>query len=99
MDWGEHVHHVYALRTAQRAQWQAALLAQGIHTGIHYPVPVHLQPAYAGLGYRRGQFPQAERAAAEVMSLPMYAELGAARCDTVVQALARLNAVHEAARA
>lgn len=70
-----HVYHVYAVRTPDRALLQGHLQAQGIQTGIHYPVPVHLQQAFAELGYQRGDFPFAERAADEVLSLPMYAEL------------------------
>ena len=61
----------------------AKSLANGVQTGIHYPIPVHLQPAYADLGYREGQFPQAERAAAEVLSLPMYPELSSTQRETV----------------
>ena len=70
-----HVYHVYAVRTPERARLQQALRERGIHTGIHYPIPVHLQPAHADLGYRAGDFPHAERAAAEVLSLPMFPEL------------------------
>ena len=70
-----HVYHVYAVRTRERQRIQAALQAQGIHTGIHYPIPVHLQPAHADLGYTRGDFPVSEQLAEEVLSLPMYPEL------------------------
>jgi dTDP-4-amino-4,6-dideoxygalactose transaminase len=70
-----HVYHVYAIRTRDRQQVQAALREQGIHTGIHYPIPVHLQEAHADLGYRRGDFPVSERLADEVLSLPMFPEL------------------------
>jgi dTDP-4-amino-4,6-dideoxygalactose transaminase len=86
-----HVYHVYAVRTAQRQEWQEALSAQGIQTGIHYPVPVHLQPAFASLGYAAGDFPHAERAAAEVLSLPMFPELRAEQCETVCAALRGLS--------
>ena len=60
---------VYAVRTTQRQKWQDALAARGVQTGIHYPFPVHLLPAFADLGYQPGQFPHAERAANEVLSL------------------------------
>ena len=70
-----HVFHIYALRTARRDDVRGRLEQMGIGTGIHYPVPVHLQPAYARLGGRVGQFPETERAASEVLSLPMFAEL------------------------
>ncbi len=75
MPWGRHVYHVYTLRSDDRDGLQAALQAEGIQTGIHYPVPVHLQPAYADLGYKPGAFPQSEAAAKQVLSLPLYPEL------------------------
>jgi dTDP-4-amino-4,6-dideoxygalactose transaminase len=87
--WARHVYHIYAVRTAARCELQEALQANGIATGIHYPIPVHLQPAFADLGYARGDFPHAERAAAEVLSLPMFAELTAAQCETVAGAVRR----------
>jgi dTDP-4-amino-4,6-dideoxygalactose transaminase len=82
-----HVYHVYAIRTAQRRAWQDGLLARGIQSGIHYPTPVHLLPAFADLGHHAGQFPQAERAANEVLSLPMFPELTLAQCEEVARAL------------
>lgn len=75
MPYSHHVYHIYAIRTSKRERLQQILSQQRIQTGIHYPVPVHLQPAYADLGYQRGDFPQAEAAAQEVLSLPMFAEL------------------------
>ncbi|HEY3975007.1 MAG TPA: DegT/DnrJ/EryC1/StrS family aminotransferase [Candidatus Sulfotelmatobacter sp.] len=75
MPWGRHVYHVYTLRVDDRDGLQSALLADGIQTGIHYPVPAHLQPGYADLGYGRGDFPNAEAAAQQVLSLPLYPEL------------------------
>jgi dTDP-4-amino-4,6-dideoxygalactose transaminase len=70
-----HVYHIYAIRTPQRAALQQRLQQHGIETGIHYPIPIHLQPAYANLGYKETAFPQSEMAAREVLSLPMYPEL------------------------
>jgi dTDP-4-amino-4,6-dideoxygalactose transaminase len=75
MPWAHHVYHVYTLRSDDRDGLQAALTAEGIQTGIHYPVPVHRQPAYADLGYGPGAFPLAESAAKQVLSLPLYPEL------------------------
>jgi len=75
MPWARHVYHVYTLRTDDRDSLQASLQSEGIQTGIHYPVPVHLQPAYADLGYGRGAFPRSEAAAEQVLSLPLYPEL------------------------
>jgi dTDP-4-amino-4,6-dideoxygalactose transaminase len=69
------VYHLYVVRVPGRDQLQAELAASGIGTGIHYPVPLHLQNAYQKLGYRRGSFPVAERAATEILSLPMYPQL------------------------
>ena len=92
MDYARHVYHIYAIRTAQRADWQESLGTAGIQTGIHYPIPVHLLPAFADLGYRAGQFPQAESAAREVLSLPMFAELSMAQCEEVAHALRALAA-------
>jgi dTDP-4-amino-4,6-dideoxygalactose transaminase len=82
-----HVYHIYAIRTAQRQSWQDLLLAQGVQTGIHYPIPVHLLPAHADLGYRRGQFPNSEQAADEVLSLPMFPELTVEQSETVGRAI------------
>lgn len=84
-----HVFHAYTLRTARRDELQARLLEAGVQTGIHYPVPVHLQPAYADLGYRAGDFPVAERAAREVISLPVFPELGAGRVAEVAEKVIR----------
>jgi len=92
MDYARHVYHIYAIRTAQRADWQESLGAAGIQTGIHYPIPVHLLPAFADLGYRAGQFPHAESAAREVLSLPMFAELSMAQCEEVAHAVRALAA-------
>ena len=82
-----HVYHVYAVRIQQRTALQQQLQAQGIQTGIHYPIPVHLQGGYADLGYRSGDFPYAEQAANEVLSLPMFAELTEAQIDRVTEGL------------
>ncbi len=92
MSYARHVYHVYAVRTRQRAAWQEALQAQGIQTGIHYPIPVHLLPAYADLGYKAGDFPHSEQAANEVLSMPMFPELTAAQIEVVCGALKKLAA-------
>ncbi len=87
-----HVYHIYAIRTPDRQAWQEALQAQGIQTGIHYPTPVHLLPAFADLGYSLGDFPHAEQAANEVLSLPMFPELTAEQCEVVARAVRGLAA-------
>lgn len=70
-----HVFHLFVVRHARRDALRSHLSSAGIGTGIHYPVPVHLQPAYHHLGYRRGDLPLTEAAASEVLSLPMYPDL------------------------
>ncbi len=73
--WARHVFHVYAIRVKNREQVSAALTAAEIQHGIHYPIPVHLQKAHSDLGYKAGDFPVAESAAAEVLSIPIFPEL------------------------
>ena len=90
MPWSKHVYHVYAIRVANREAAQKALGDAGIQTGIHYPIPVHLQQAWAELGHRRGDFPHAEKAADEVLSLPMFAELTDAQIDRVTDAVSSI---------
>ena len=87
MDYARHVYHIYAIRTSQREALQKTLNEQGIQTGIHYPIPVHLLKAHADLGYQRGDFPYSEKAANEVLSLPMYPELAPAQVDAVVKSI------------
>lgn len=82
-----HVYHIYAVRAAERNALQQALHGHGIQTGIHYPVPVHLQEAYADSGYRSGDLPCTEQAAGSVLSLPMYAELSDAQIEAVCAAM------------
>lgn len=84
------VHHLYVVRSPDRAAWQAALTDKGIQTGIHYPTPIHLLPAFADLGYAAGQFPVAEQASREVLSLPMFPELTQAQREQVAAAVLEL---------
>ncbi|HEX8687980.1 MAG TPA: DegT/DnrJ/EryC1/StrS family aminotransferase [Pyrinomonadaceae bacterium] len=74
-DGDEHVYHLFVVQSSERDALQRYLSAAGVQTGIHYPVPVHLQPAYAAHGHREGDFPHAERLSRRALSLPMYAEL------------------------
>jgi dTDP-4-amino-4,6-dideoxygalactose transaminase len=85
--WARHVYHVYAVRCRNRSAYRDALASRGVHTGIHYPVPVHLLPAFADLGYAKGAFPESERAADEVLSLPMFPELTPEQSECVATAL------------
>jgi dTDP-4-amino-4,6-dideoxygalactose transaminase len=87
MEWARHVYHLFTVRSKNRDATQAALLNQGIQTGVHYATPVHLQPAYQDLGYGLGSLPESEKAAKEVLSLPMYPELTDAQLETVAEAL------------
>jgi dTDP-4-amino-4,6-dideoxygalactose transaminase len=73
--WSNAVYHLYVIRTNDREGMISHLKEAGIGTGIHYPIPLHLQRAYASLGYRRGDFPVAECASAEILSLPMFPQL------------------------
>ena len=81
------VHHLFAIRHPRRDALQAFLRERGVATYVHYPVPVHLHPAYADLGYARGAFPVAERAAGELLSLPMHAFLSDGEVDIVCEAV------------
>lgn len=80
----DHVFHLYVIRTAERDALREHLVKRSIQTGLHYPVPIHLQPAYASLGYREGDFPVAERWARHGLSLPMYPELERVQLDEVI---------------
>jgi dTDP-4-amino-4,6-dideoxygalactose transaminase len=81
------VFHLYVVRTDQREQLQRGLQQEGISTGIHYPIPIHLQPAYEDLGYQRGDFPITEQFAEQILSLPMYPELPGSAIEQTVAAV------------
>lgn len=87
LDGNEHVWHLYTVRVPDRDRVLKELQAAGIGAGIHYPVPIHLTPAFAGLGYAQGTFPVAERSARELLSLPLFAEITATQQERVVSAL------------
>jgi dTDP-4-amino-4,6-dideoxygalactose transaminase len=84
----EHVYHQYTIRCEQRDALQQHLAARKIGSTVYYPYPLHLQPLYAHLGHKAGDFPHAERAAQEVLSLPMYPELRKDQIARVVEAIA-----------
>lgn len=86
-----HVFHQYVVRTRERDALRAHLAAAGVGTQVYYATPLHLQPALAGLGIVRGALPEAERAAGEVLALPIYPELTPLQIDTVVEAIARFH--------
>jgi dTDP-4-amino-4,6-dideoxygalactose transaminase len=80
----KHVYYMYVIRVAQRDALMAYLKEQGISCGIHYPVPLHLQPAYASYGFRKGQFPISEKLCSEILSIPLYPELTEKQLQYVV---------------
>ncbi|MBM4019315.1 MAG: DegT/DnrJ/EryC1/StrS family aminotransferase [Planctomycetes bacterium] len=82
-----HVYHLFVVRVKDRAKVMNALLQKGVECGIHYPIPLHLSGAYAPLGYKKGDFPVAVAAAAEILSLPMYPELTDGIIEYVTEAL------------
>jgi dTDP-4-amino-4,6-dideoxygalactose transaminase len=87
LEGNEHVWHLYVIRVSGRDRVLEKLQAAGIGAGIHYPVPIHLQGAFAHLGHRRGDFPITEKAADEILSLPLFPEITEAQQERVVAAL------------
>lgn len=87
----EPVWHLFVVHHPARDAIRARLAEAGIATGIHYPVPLHLQPAYRALGHAAGDFPVAERLAATCLSLPMYPELAEADVERVAAAVRRAS--------
>ena len=84
-EYNKHVYHLYVIRTKNREELQKHLKAQGISTGIHYPIPLHLQPAYSNLNHKQGDFPITEKYSGEILSLPMFAELTEHEIEYVVE--------------
>lgn len=80
-----HVYHLFVIQTPERDRLKEFLESKGISTGIYYPIPLHLQPAYAHLGYRLGDFPVAEKACQEVLALPLYPELPPTQVEAIGQ--------------
>ncbi|MEM3401754.1 MAG: DegT/DnrJ/EryC1/StrS family aminotransferase, partial [Candidatus Hadarchaeales archaeon] len=82
-----HVFHLYVVRTERRDELREWLKARGIETGIHYPIPVHLQKAYAHLGVKEGSLPKTEKYSREIISLPMFPEMRKSEvghvCDSI----------------
>ena len=89
----EHVYHQFVIRTDRRDELKAFLDQEGIYTAIFYPIPLHLQECFGFLGYNEGDFPEAEKAAKEVLALPIYPELGEERLEIVVSAMKRFFGV------
>jgi len=91
-DSSKSVYHLYVVRTQFRNELQKYLTEAGIGTGIHYPIPIHLQAAYASRGWKRGDFPNTEAAAKEILSLPMFAGLSPEQQEQVVETVSRFAA-------
>jgi dTDP-4-amino-4,6-dideoxygalactose transaminase len=87
-EWSKAVYHLYVVRVKDREALQKKLTEQGINTGLHYPVPLHMQKAYAALGHKTGDFPITEKAAAEILSLPMFPGLTEEQIKAVVKGIA-----------
>lgn len=86
--WGTHVFHQYTIRLPRRDYVQRFLASRGIASTVYYPTPIHLQPIYKSLAYQAGDFPETERAATEVLSLPIYPELTEGQIQRVAEAIA-----------
>jgi len=85
LDGVKHVYHLYVIRAKNRDALQEYLRENDVASGLHYPFPLHLTQAYAGLGYKRGDFPVAEKLAQEILSIPMFAELSKKQIEYVCE--------------
>lgn len=85
MPWARHVWHLYVIRTKRRDELQKYLREFEVFASIHYPISIHLQPAFSDLGYKKGDFPITEKVADEILSLPMYPELQQQQIEYVVE--------------
>lgn len=94
--WSRGVYHLYVVRTSDREGLMTSLKNVGIGTGIHYPIPLHLQKAYHALGYAPGNFPVTERVAAEIVSLPMYPQLVSEQQKRVVETVVQFLSLQAA---
>ena len=97
--WSRAVYHLYVVRTADREGLMAYLKDTGIGTGIHYPIPLHLQKAYESLGYKTGDFPVTERVARGIVSLPMFPTLTVEQQQRIVSAVMKFSAREDIAPA
>jgi len=89
-DFARHVYHIYAVRVKNRSKVMEELSKRGVRTLIHYPIPIHLQGCYKELGYKKGDFPDAEKCCGEILSLPMYPELSHDEIRYVTDTLAEI---------
>jgi dTDP-4-amino-4,6-dideoxygalactose transaminase len=96
--YSRHVYHIFAIRTSARDEMVRTLTDAGVQVGIHYPIPVHLQKAYAEGKYREGDYPVAEEIAKNVLSLPIFPEMTRRQIDTVAAIIVALRAHSESVR-
>lgn len=94
--WSDPIYHLYVIRTEHRDAVQQHLTEAGISTGLHYPIPIHLQPAYQELGYQKGDFPITEQYADEILSLPMYPELSSDAVNFVADTIKDFSEAYRA---
>jgi dTDP-4-amino-4,6-dideoxygalactose transaminase len=94
--WARSVYHLYVIRAPRRDELRAYLTGEGIGTGIHYPIPLHLQTAYRQMEFKEGAFPISEKVASEILSLPMFPGLGSADQQQVGEAITRFRFNHSA---
>ena len=87
MPYGKHVYHLYVIQIDNRDEVKRQLADRGVDTGLHYPVPLHLQNAYRQLGYKEGDFPVSERLSEQILSLPIYPGLSTEAAEYVANAL------------
>ena len=97
--WATHAYYMYVVQVRERSYFRNALQQEGIATGIHYPTPIHLQPACAGYGYARGLLPVTEDVTERIVSLPLYAELTDEQLQAVVNAVKKNSAIPTFAKA
>jgi len=83
----KHSYYMYVIRTPKRDKLKKFLEEKGIGCGIHYPIPLHLQPAYSHLGYKKGDFPVAEKLSKEILSIPVYPELTTEQMNYIVESI------------
>jgi dTDP-4-amino-4,6-dideoxygalactose transaminase len=93
-DYAEPVWHLYVIRTAERDALREYLISRGISVAMHYPIPIHMQPAFSYLGYENGSFPVTEEHAGEILSLPMCPEVGEESLEYVVETIREFLQVH-----
>ncbi len=93
-EWAEAIFHLYVIQTPLRDELQVALGEAGVASGMHYPIPIHMQPAYSELGYKEGDFPETEAYAAQILSLPMFPELTDEQVAYVAETIGQFFAQH-----